>query len=217
MTASRAGWVEDTPPTVLVDASAPEALCDTVARCRRTGAALVYCVSNVPTEESHRLAALSAEIPVVVADNLSLGHWLQTRMIRMVAGLTASMPRSPRMSVHERHPVTKRDRPSASARSLMRAWMESAPPGSVGETTSQRSGQPVSDHVVTFDLPGMSLSIEHSVSDLSAAASCLLDVIEHVRRLPPGLHPIHEVYALLYARAEVRHGDRAAAGDPGQG
>lgn len=204
VTASRAGWVGTTPASVLVDASGPDALEDTVDYCERNGAALVYCVSRTTDRTRDRLTALGARTPVVVADNLSIGHWLQTRLVHVVAELTQALPTRPRMSVHERHPVTKRDRPSASARSLAAVWASAAPPESCGETTAQRSGQPVSDHVVTFDLPGLSLSIGHSVTDLTAAATALLGIAGHVRSLPPGCYPVFEIYSRRYGSAGVR-------------
>jgi 4-hydroxy-tetrahydrodipicolinate reductase len=198
VTASRAGWVETTPASVLVDASAPEALQDTAGYCERTGAALIYCVSRLSDRARDRLTALAAGTPVVLADNLSIGHWLQTALIHVVADLTHALPQRPRMSVHERHPVTKQDRPSASACSLAAAWASTAPPELRGETTAQRGGQPVSDHVVTFDMPGMSLSIRHSVTDLTAAATALLGIAGHVRSLPPGCYPVFEIYSGRY-------------------
>ncbi len=203
VTASRAGWSAATPASVLVDASAPEALPDTVAYCERTDAALIYCVSRVSDDARDRLHALAHSIPVVLADNLSIGHWLQTWLVRSVADLTAALPQPPQMSVHERHPVTKADRPSASARSLAAVWAESAPPELCGETSVQRAGQPVSDHVVTFDTPGMSLSITHSVTDLRTAVAGLLGVAGHVRGLVPGCHPIFEVYSEVYGGSVV--------------
>jgi 4-hydroxy-tetrahydrodipicolinate reductase len=201
VTATRAGWVGTTTASVLVDASAPEALEDTIGYCDRTGAALVYCVSRLSGEARYRLTALAAGVPVVLADNLSLGHWLQTVLIHTMGELTQALPLRPRMSVHERHPATKWDRPSASARSLAAAWADVAPPELRGETTAQRGGQPVSDHIVTFDTPGMSLSISHSVTDLTAAATGLLGITGHVRELPPGCYPLFEIYSRLYGGA----------------
>ncbi|CAM4160478.1 dihydrodipicolinate reductase C-terminal domain-containing protein [Kibdelosporangium persicum] len=203
VTASRVGWVAASQASVLVDASAPEALPDTVAYCEKTGAALIYCVSRISDDARDRLRALARDVPVVLADNLSIGHWLQMRLVRSVAELTAALPQRPLMSVHERHPVTKADRPSASARSLAAAWAESVPPELCGETSAQRAGQPVSDHVVTFDVPGMSLSITHSVTDLRTAAAGLLGVAGHVRGLVAGYHPIFTVYSDVYGGSAV--------------
>jgi 4-hydroxy-tetrahydrodipicolinate reductase len=207
VTATRAGWDGAAPASVLVDASAPEALEDTIGYCERTGAALIYCVSTLPGHARDRLVALSARTPVVRADNLSIGHWLQMALVRAVAELSRALPRRPRMSVRERHPATKRDRPSASARALAATWACAAPPELRGATTVFRGGPPVSDHVVTFDVPGMALSIGHSVTDLTAAASALLGIADHVRALPPGWYPVTDVYSRLYGDARC-HDDR---------
>ncbi|QWF76792.1 dihydrodipicolinate reductase C-terminal domain-containing protein [Amycolatopsis sp. CA-230715] len=198
LTASRAGWRESARVSVLADTSVPDALPDTVEHCRNAGAALVYCVSTVSDDARRSLAELGRDQVVVLADNLSVGHWMQTRLVRTIATMVASAGKRPRMSVHERHPVTKKDSPSASAKSLAAAWASAAPPELCGGTTAQRSGQPVSDHAVTFDLPGMSLSITHSVSDLRAAATGLVDVARYARGLAPGLYPVFDVYSRMY-------------------
>ncbi|TYL85816.1 dihydrodipicolinate reductase C-terminal domain-containing protein [Bradyrhizobium cytisi] len=196
--ASSSGWRIDTAPHVLVDATAPSALLDTIGYCRETGTALIYAVSSVPSDAYRTLVELSRQVPVVIADNLSIGHWLQVSLVRTIARLSAGFERQPRMSVLERHPVTKRDRPSASAGSLARSWAELAVTYSHGEIVSQRAGAPVSDHMVTFDLPGASLSISHSVADLRAAASGFLAAARYAFERSPGLATMFDVYAGLY-------------------
>ncbi|MET0135381.1 MAG: dihydrodipicolinate reductase C-terminal domain-containing protein [Kibdelosporangium sp.] len=190
--AASTGWRITVDATVLVDASGPGALDDTIGYCERTGAALIYAVSSVPAEGCDRLAGLSTQVPVVLADNLSLGHWLQVSLIRSVASLTRGFPRQPRVSVFERHPVTKADRPSASAKSLAAEW---DPPAAID---SRRAGMPVSDHVAVFDLPGVCLTIGHHVGDLRAAATGLLAAAGHVRGGSPGLLRIFDVYTDIY-------------------
>ncbi|MBB4910645.1 dihydrodipicolinate reductase C-terminal domain-containing protein [Actinophytocola algeriensis] len=204
VTASRAGWRLDEPANVLVDASSAGALADTVDHCQRHQAALVYAVSTISPAAHDRLWRLSELVPVLLADNLSFGHWLQTALVRTIATLTAPFENQPRMSVFERHPVTKADRPSASARSLAAAWAGASPPNCHGEVASFRAGQPVSDHVVTFDLPGESVSVHHGVSDLRAAAMGLLVAAAHLAGRSPGLLLMDEVYSAVAAEGARR-------------
>ncbi|GAB3888174.1 dihydrodipicolinate reductase C-terminal domain-containing protein [Kibdelosporangium lantanae] len=201
LAASRTEWRATGRVSVLVDASAPDALPATVKYCEQVGAALIYCVSRVTDESRRQLAELGDRTTVILADNLSVGHWLQVNLVRTVANLVRSFRQQPQMAVRERHPVTKKDSPSASARALADVWAATCPPELRGATTSQRGGPPVSDHEVTFDLPGMSLSIKHSVTDLHMAVIGLLDLVRHVRQLSPGLYPVFDVYSRMY-----RHG-----------
>jgi 4-hydroxy-tetrahydrodipicolinate reductase len=188
--ATRAGWTVDARADVLVDASGPDAFDRTVAYCADHGSALIYAVSSVSPVSLGRLRDLSTDVPVVVADNLSVGHWLQLTMVRQVAALAGVLDTPPRMSVFERHPVTKRDRPSASARSLAAAW-----PSGPGEITSLRAGHPVSDHSVILDLPGESVVIEHGVTNLGAAATGAVIAAWRVATAPPGLSTMEDIYA----------------------
>jgi 4-hydroxy-tetrahydrodipicolinate reductase len=194
-TASRAGWNIAAAAGVLVDASAPGALDRTVGHCAESGAALIYAVSSISPESLDRLRELSTLVHVVIADNLSVGHWLQRTMVRHVAALAGVLDSPPRMSVLERHPVTKRDRPSASAKSLAAAWAESAPSSCQGEIGSLRAGHPVSDHTVIIDLPGESVVIEHGVTDLGAAAAGALTAARRIAGLPPGMSTMEQIYS----------------------
>jgi 4-hydroxy-tetrahydrodipicolinate reductase len=111
-------------------------------------------------------------------------------MVRHVAALAGVLDTPPRMTVSERHPVTKRDRPSASARSLATAW-----PSCQAEITSLRAGAPVSDHAVTFELCGESVAIEHGVTDLGAAAAGAVIAARRIATAPPGLSTMEQIYA----------------------
>jgi 4-hydroxy-tetrahydrodipicolinate reductase len=193
--ASSRAWNLKSTPDVVIDASSPGAFGKTLGFCRDTGAALVYAVSSVPPEAYSDLVALSRHVHVVLADNLSVGHWLQVSLIRAIAQLTSNFPKQPRMSVLERHPMTKRDRPSASARSLARAWTERTKIESHGEIVSQRAGQPVSDHSIMFDLDGASLSISHSVNDLTAAACGAILAARHAKTSEPSLSTMFDLYS----------------------
>ncbi|WP_405425942.1 dihydrodipicolinate reductase C-terminal domain-containing protein [Micromonospora sp. NBC_00617] len=201
--ASRAGWTVVEPPTVVFDVSGPECFDRTVRLCRQWSAALVYAVSAVPDAHADRLRQLGRELPVVRATNLSIGHWIQVRLLEAVASLGPSLPVLPVAAVWERHPVTKADRPSASARELAEVWRASSG-APAADLTSVRAGHPVSDHAVQLDLPDESVTIAHAVTGIGAAVRGALLLLPWVSTAPTGLVTAHHIYEDIVAKG-ARH------------
>jgi 4-hydroxy-tetrahydrodipicolinate reductase len=194
LTASRrTGWRIGQVPDVLIDASAPDAHEEVVRYCLRTGAALVECVSNLEPGQWDALAALAARVPVVRATNLSLGHYLQTRLVACLAAVRVDAARPPETSVHERHPATKAHRPSATAERLARLWTASGG-GAVAEISSRRAGAPVSDHEVMWSWPAETLLLRHAVLGIEAAADGALAAAAWAAGRRAGLASMDEVY-----------------------
>jgi 4-hydroxy-tetrahydrodipicolinate reductase len=189
----RTGLIETAVPTVVFDASSAAMLRCTLQLVDRWQAALIYCVSVLPAEHRRSLERLAEQLPVVLATNLSPGHWLQTRLTRQLAILVKQCELASTAAVYERHPRTKQDRPSASAIQLAQAWQDHAPTA-VSEVVGLRSGPAVSSHLVQLDLAGESLSIGHEVSNLSAAAQGGLLLADRAHQLPTGLVSSDEVF-----------------------
>lgn len=179
-------WPEPMPGIVVLDAGSPDGLADTVTFCRRTGASLVYAVSGLDDAGRAALERLGGDVAVVLATNLSLGHWLQARVGRWLARTVAELGEPAEASVWERHPRTKQHRPSSSAVELADGW--AATSGSaMPEIVSLRSGHPVSEHALCLDWAYESLSVRHDVRDLRAAAAGAMLALGHVAGAGPGL------------------------------
>jgi 4-hydroxy-tetrahydrodipicolinate reductase len=179
-------WPEPAPATVVLDAGSPGGLADTVAFCQRTGAGLVYAVSGLDDAGRAALQWLGGEVAVVLATNLSLGHWLQARVGRWLASTVGQLGEAAEASVWERHPRTKQHRPSSSAVELAEDWA-TASHTDVPEVVSLRSGHPVSEHALCLDWAYESLSVGHDVRDLRAAAPGAMLALGHVASAGPGL------------------------------
>jgi 4-hydroxy-tetrahydrodipicolinate reductase len=193
----RSGLVESGVPSVVFDASSAALFRCTVELVSRWQASLIYCVSTVPPEHRRELARLGERLPVLLATNLSPGHWLQMWLTEQLAELVGRCDLAAAAAVYERHPTTKQDRPSASARQLAQAWQDHAP-APVGEVVGLRHGPPVSGHRVQLDLAGESLSIAHEVSDLAAAAAGGLLLAARAHELSAGLVTSDEVFNELF-------------------
>jgi 4-hydroxy-tetrahydrodipicolinate reductase len=190
-------WGASGQPTVVIDASRGEALPRTVAYCRYVGAALVACASDLGADGEKLLAELAETVAVVHAVNLSVGHWLQDRLLDMAGQVCVALPTVPRAAVLERHTPAKRDRPSASACSLAQTWTRRTG-ATVPEIASFRSGHPVSEHVVYLDLAHETVTIKHDVRDLAAAAPGAVIAARWAHSAPAGLVPLRRVFDTVF-------------------
>ncbi|MDX3229325.1 dihydrodipicolinate reductase C-terminal domain-containing protein [Streptomyces sp. ME19-01-6] len=213
MTAHSGAWTAEQPPTVMIDASRGEVLPRTVAYCRETGSSLVACASDIGPDGDPLLAELARSVTVVRAVNLSLGHWLQDHLLSVAGRLlrSSAMP-LPRVALLERHTLAKRDRPSASARSLAATWEAHAGGPAVDEVASFRAGHQVSEHAVRLDFADESLTLHHDVRDLAAAVPGALAVAAWAHDAPAGLVTVKQVYdGLFFGPSRDTDRDRPSA------
>ncbi|MYV49609.1 dihydrodipicolinate reductase C-terminal domain-containing protein [Streptomyces sp. SID2888] len=192
-------WYTAPIPDVVVDCSIA-ALVDKVAGlCDDLGLPLVECVSGLTPEQWERLSALGERTAVVLAHNLSLGNYLQTRALRLVADILVTMERAglrgtmPEAAVLERHPVTKAHRPSTTAVALAEEWARHT--GSLAaDIASLRSGSAVSDHEIRLVWAEQALTFTHEVRFLDAAAVGAIGVAGWAVGRAPGTYTVHEVF-----------------------
>jgi len=180
----------DAAPTVVIDAGHPAGLDRTLDLCRPTAAALVYCVSAYDERHEELLRDYARVAPVTLATNLARGHWLQVELVRLAAELVGAAP-DVAVAVHDRHPRTKADRPSRTARELARTW-HAASGIACTDVSSRRTGGPVSTHTVEIDLAGEQVTVSHDVTDLDAAARSAVTVAAWLVQQHPGLHHHHD-------------------------
>ncbi|MGC7101283.1 dihydrodipicolinate reductase C-terminal domain-containing protein [Amycolatopsis lurida] len=190
-TANRTTWQVGTPPSVVIDAGSAAALDRVVRFCRDTGAGLVSCVSGLSDETP--LRELAEVVPVVRATNLSVGHWIQARLIAHAARLATASASAPHAAVFERHTTAKADRPSASALALAGVWSAAAG-GGTPEISSYRAGLPVSEHQLELTFAHETLTIRHDVRDLGAAVEGALAAAEWAHHAAAGLTTIGELF-----------------------
>jgi 4-hydroxy-tetrahydrodipicolinate reductase len=179
-------WPEPRPATVVLDAGGPDGLTATVAYCQRNSVGLVYAVSGLSDAGRDALAQLAETVPVVLATNLSLGHWLQARVGRWLARTVSELGETVDASVWERHTRAKQHRPSSSAVELAQDWAAGVG-GPAPEIVSLRSGHPVSEHALQLDWAFESLTVHHDVRDLRAAAAGAMLALGHAAGAGPGL------------------------------
>jgi 4-hydroxy-tetrahydrodipicolinate reductase len=199
--ASRTGLSITEPPDVIVDASHPSAAVTTAAWCRVHGAALVQAVSGLPQDAVAALRDLAETVPVVLAPNLAAGHELQRVAAGAVAVALAALDEEWEAVVVDRHPRSKRDAPSGTARELRDACAAAGlrPP----EIASLRCGLPVADHAVVFTGGSEQITIRHGVRDLRAAAHGAVRAAAWAARAAPGLWRMSDVWTAAGTDAPI--------------
>ncbi len=185
-------WLERSRPEVVIDASRPPALRRVVEYCAAAGIALVEAVSGLDGEALELVATLGDRVPVVIAPNLAWGHHLQLLALQAAAGAIENRQEW-KASVTDRHPRSKKERPSATCRRLEYACH------AYGIEDPQvfviRDGPPVSDHSVTLASEGETLTLMHAVSDLRAAARGAITAAHWLLAADsPGLWTMHDVW-----------------------
>ncbi len=191
-------WSAAPVPGVLIDAATADACARTADYCRAHGIRLISCASALDEESVELIALAAREIPVVRATNLSLGHWLQRRAMAEIARARAAFPENAGSAVAERHPVTKRDRPSASALGLAGHWNRLT--GQQAGVDARRGGLAVSEHLFELTLGRETLTLHHDVRDLGAPARGAVLAAGWIRRAAPGLWSMDDVYEDFIAR-----------------
>jgi 4-hydroxy-tetrahydrodipicolinate reductase len=184
-------------PGLVIDTSHQSALGVTLALCEPAASPLVYCVSVISPAARARLLAHARTAPVVIATNLALLHWVQSRLVEHAASLLRGLGR-PDVRVLERHPAGKADRPSATAVALAERW-SAATDRARPPIVSERSGGPVSDHHVELVLGEETLRLTHEVHGLAAAAAGAVRLARWIGAAPPGLHAGDHAMSLALA------------------
>ena len=138
----------------------------------------------------------------LVAPNLSLGAALFLRLIERASELYGSVDAF-EPYVLEWHRRSKRDRPSGTAREIVRRMRPTyaADP----EVAVIRAGASPGMHLVGFDAPGETIELRLTARDRSAYAAGAIAAADWLTRTPrpPGIHPFDPVVDELLARTPL--------------
>jgi 4-hydroxy-tetrahydrodipicolinate reductase len=196
---------------VALDFSAAGAVAGHLEACRAAGVALLVGTTGFDAETDRRLVAASAEIPVLVAPNTSLGVNLLAQLVEKAA---ASLPPEYDIEILEAHHRYKVDAPSGTALQLGRAAaagrridLGDAPSaarsgnagarqaGSIGFAVV-RGGDIVGEHTVIYAGPGERIELTHRAHDRLTFAYGALRAAAWLRGRPAGLYTMGDVLGL---------------------
>ena len=194
-------------PEVLVDVSHPAALASSIAFAVEHRLPLIVGTSGVQ-REAQELASRVPDLPcVVLAPNLSVVNFAFRKLAQSFGHLLKALPARGEIVVLDRHPTTKKERPSATSELVRDTLLRTRAAESI-EIVSIRGGPKVSTHqlLVTFG-HRESVRLEHDVVDIAGASEGVGIVLEWLRKNAQrsGLVGIDEVFedALQSASLEV--------------
>jgi 4-hydroxy-tetrahydrodipicolinate reductase len=128
----------------------------------------------------------------IVGSNFATGVQLMLQCARL---LGVSLPQATGLkladvtTITDLHHIHKRDAPSGTALSLLRALGDKNVP-----ITSLREADAVGTHTLTFQLGHETLMLEHKSSDRSIFAEGALRAAEQLDHLAPGLYHIEDLF-----------------------
>jgi len=180
---------------VVVDASRAVAVAANVEQAVEAGCrAFVIATTGWQADADRVAGALRrAGAVAVAAPNLALGAALFLRLVDEAARLAAAIGGF-EPSVLEWHRRSKADRPSGTAREIVRRLAVGLPIG-VDEVAVVRSGSMPGMHVVGLDGTSETIELRLTARDRSGYAAGALAAIDWLRAAPrsPGIHAFDEV------------------------
>lgn len=192
-------------PDAVVDFTAPEATVECAEACVETGVALVTGTTGLDADQTGRLEAAAAHVPLLWAPNFSRGVQALLQAIEAAVPATADYD----AEVLETHHSGKRDAPSGTAGRILEV-LEGAGEygervhGRVGEaprTTDEigvhavRAGTVTGEHTVLLAGNHEELRLTHRAEDRRVFAAGALDAATWIADRPAGQYGFEEVLA----------------------
>jgi 4-hydroxy-tetrahydrodipicolinate reductase len=196
---------------VWIDFSAPASSVANAAAAAAAGAAAVIGTTGLRPADRELIARAAAEVPVVLAPNMSVGVNV---LLKLVADAARALGPDYDLEIVETHHRLKRDAPSGTALRLAEALAEATGRdlqktaryqrhGDVGPRTAEeigvqtlRGGDVVGDHTVFFLGIGDRIEITHRASSRETFARGAVRAALWLRGRAPGLYDMRDVLGL---------------------
>ncbi len=191
----------------MIDFSTPAAALSIGRWCRENRVPLVVGTTGLEPEQRQELETASAEIPLLIAPNMSRAVNLLMKLVGEAARVLGS---SADVEIVERHHRTKKDAPSGTAirlgevagRGLAASRLIPGAPGSVGVRSpgeigihALRVADCPGEHQVIFSLMGETLELGHRAINRDGFVRGALDAAKFLAHKPPGLYTMEDVLA----------------------
>jgi len=197
---------------LLIDFTLPESCRGFVGFCRRHGKRLVIGTTGLSAEDRKAIDSAAADIPIVLAPNMSVGVNLSLKLLEMAARVLGDEVDIEIIEAHHRHKV---DAPSGTAlrmgevvASVLGRDLETCAvygrQGHTGERDRKtigfstiRGGDIVGEHTVMFATEGERLEITHKASSRMTFARGALRAARWLMSQGPGRYDMQQVLGLV--------------------
>lgn len=171
-------------PDVLVDFSLPDGTAEAADWCGKTGVALLSGVTGLHERARKNLAEAAKTAAVLWSPNMSIGVNL---LARLCAEVARHVPVASPILVEDVHHQWKVDAPSGTALMLGETIQQARPQAAAPIAyTSERTGEVIGEHKVTFEFPGEQLTLTHVAENRDIFASGSLAAARWLNDQTPG-------------------------------
>jgi 4-hydroxy-tetrahydrodipicolinate reductase len=203
--------IADAPFDVLIEFTTPDSTLEHLAHCRNTGRGIVIGTTGLGESHKKRVAEASADIPVVLAPNMSVGVNLTLKLLELAGRVLGDSVDVEVVEAHHKHKI---DSPSGTALRMgevvAQSWGKSLddvgvftrhgeigprPDGCIGFATV-RAGDIVGEHTVLFAGEGERIEITHKASSRKNFAAGALRAVCWLDAHKNGLFDMQDVLGL---------------------
>jgi len=177
----------------LIEFTSPDATMEHLAMCEKEKKGIVIGTTGLSEEQRNKIKEASANIPVVISPNMSVGVNLLFNLVGTASKVLGS---EYEISILEAHHAEKKDAPSGTAKEL-----EKIVKGIKGEETdvvisSVREGEIVGEHTITFESDVDLIEITHSAKTRDIFVKGALQAAKFIAGKKNGLFTMKDVLAL---------------------
>lgn len=169
-------------PDVLVDFTLPDGTGQAADWCARNHVRLLSGVTGLRETHFEALQRAAQQVAVLWSPNLSLGINLLAQLARQAS---ARLPAETRVHIDDVHHRHKKDAPSGTALFLGEA-VRAGRNGQDPSYSSQRIGEVIGEHSITFSWEGEEITLAHAAQDRAVFARGALAATSWLARQPAG-------------------------------
>ena len=173
---------------VVIDFSTPDSVAANAPAMRT---AWVIGVTGLDGEQHAAVLRAAQRVPVVLSGNFSLGVNLLLALVEQAADILPDAA----VTITDIHHIHKRDAPSGTAL-MLQAAARHRQLGRDIPIDSQRVGEVIGDHTVTFTTPLERVVLQHVAHDRSLFARGALTAARWAAHQPAGLYGMRDVLGL---------------------
>jgi 4-hydroxy-tetrahydrodipicolinate reductase len=177
---------------VLIEFTTPEATILHLKACRKYRVNMVIGTTGLTHAQITQIKKASSGIAIVFSSNMSVGVNLVFGLIRQASRITG---KGYAMTLSETHHVHKKDAPSGTAKT-MADIAEAFSKSKVKDIESNREGEVIGDHTISFESPGDLISIHHHAKTRDIFAEGSLVAAKFLSKKKKGLFNMQDVLGL---------------------
>ena len=178
-------------PNVLIDFSEPSFSINILRFCKKENIPMVVGTTGFKKSELRFISKSAEVIPILYAPNTSPGIAIVKRIIE---SLENSLDLFKEITISEKHHKNKKDSPSGTAIDLAQLFMERIERKEKISIESERKGELVGEHNITFSMEEEIIEINHKALNRSVFAVGSLLGAEWLISKPKGLYKMSDIY-----------------------